>query len=248
MLEKIRASNTSVDSINLKNITLQFDTRNRKPTESNYSWNVYSSGYNGRRGDLNITGNQLQNIISMRVVSFWLPISTTNYYKKIRMFIKEFGSQSISVSEFLGPNEENYTEPYHFEFNVEKIEGNRAFLVPERNTFLFTTPMTQTDTFTVIFRSPFENTPVETDSGVFVVTYGATTTLVTTSSHKLSTGDVVYLTGISTGVKFLNNALNTFSGLPVTVLSTTQLSVPVDSSAATVPNQVILLCITVVNE
>jgi hypothetical protein len=240
-LKKIQFSNTNYQSVNLKTITIQFDTRNNNRLGTDdYTWGIQNTGFNGTRGDIYVQ-DMPQNLIYMKITEMEVPYTenATNYYNTLRLLIKEFSAQSITVSQFLGPTQtRNNTSPYHFEFQVKSINRNRAIIVPVQPLYIFRRPITQMDRVTLLWYNPYEPIRFDTDQLDFVATYGGATTVFNSPTpHNLTTGDLVYINNASTGSLSLDNILNNTNGLPVTVLSTTSISVSVNSATATVLSQ-----------
>lgn len=240
-LKKIQFSNTNYKSVNLKTISIQFDTRNNnRLNTSDYTWGIQNTGFNGTRGDIYVQ-DMPQNLIYMKITEMEIPYTENiaNYYNTLRMLIREFSAQSITVSQFLGPTQTlNNTSPYHFEFQVKSINRNRATIVPVHPLYIFRRPITQMDRITLLWYNPYEPIKFDTDQLDFVGTYGgATATFVSPTPHNLTTGDLIYINNASTGVTSLNNVLNSYNGLIVTVLTTNSISVSVDTTAATILSQ-----------
>lgn len=235
-LKKIQFSNTNYQSVNLKTITIQFDTRNNNRLGSNdHTWGIQNTGFNGTRGDIYVQ-DMPQNLIYMKITEMEVPYTEniTNYYNALRLLIKEFSAQSITVNQFLGATQtSNNTSPYHFEFQIKSINRNRALIVPVQPLYIFRRPVTQMDRITLLWYNPYEPVRFDTDQLDFTATYGGATTLFNSPTpHNLTTGDLIYINNASTGIPALNNILNSNNGLVVTVLSTTSISVSVDSTSA----------------
>ena len=236
-IKKIQFSNTTYQSVNLKTITIQFDTRNNSRLNSqDYTWGIQNTGFNGTRGDIYVQ-DMPQNLIYMKITEMEVPYTEniTNYYNTLRLLIREFSAQSITVSQFLGPTQtQNNTSPYHFEFQVKSVNRGRAIIVPTQPLYIFRRPITQMDRITLLWYNPYEPVRFDTDQLDFTGVYGGATAVFNSPTpHNLTTGDLVYINNASTGVTQLNNLLNTNNGLPVTVLSTTSISVSIDTTAAT---------------
>jgi hypothetical protein len=242
MFTRVQTSNINYYNINLPHQIIQFDSRNRLPqtnngNPSNYRWNLHTAGKPGQIGDIRIQ-DTLQQLVQMKLFPFWAPInpSVINPYNKIRMLILEYAAQSTQVHEFNDPSMSiPTTEQYHFELEVQKIQGDRMYLVPRENgEFHFRKPVAKNfDTFTTHFRTPFLNEVFDADSGVFIITYGNPTLFTITSpmSFNLNTGDLIYVYNSHSGNSAIDNEINRQSGQIITKLSNTQFTIAVDTSS-----------------
>jgi hypothetical protein len=237
MFNKIQTISTDYDNITLVHQLIQFDSRNRLPVTYNtneYKWNVHTSGQTGQLGNVRIL-DTLQQIVRMQAYPFWAPVnnSVLNPYAKIRMLIKEFVSQSVIVSEFNDPDQSTPTiEYYHWEFEVQEVSGDRMYLVPKQPLFTFRKPMARIDTITTQFRTPFSDEVFDPDSGVFTITYANPTlfTITNPAVHLLNTGDLIYVYNSDSGDTTIDAEINNVNGHIITKLSTTEFTIPVDSS------------------
>jgi hypothetical protein len=239
MFSRIQSINTNYYNINLPFQILQFDSRNRLPMNagsSEYRWNVHHSGQTGQLGNIRVL-DTVQQIIRVEAFPFWAPVNATtnnNPYLKIRMLIHELMSQSPIASEWNDPDQSIPTdEIYTFEFDVTDQVADRIFLVPKQTTFELRKPLSQLFSLTTTFRTPFEEEVFDPDNGIFTVTYGLPTlfTITTPAVHLLNTGDLVYVYNVDSGNTTIDNLINRRQGYFITVLSTTQFTIPVDSSA-----------------
>jgi hypothetical protein len=239
MFKKMNQMWTDFDSINLPHQTIQLDSRNRLQTHvqpNEYRWYIHAAGKPGRPGDVQIQ-DTLQQVISMKINPFWIPLVTTmnSYYQKIRLLIKEFSSQSISVTEYFNPSDNQANiETYHWEFDVVQVDGSRMLLKTKEPLFVFRKPFARVETLTFIFRTPFSIMPLLPDRGIYTVTYGSPTVynLTSATNNFLSTGDLIYVLNTDSGVTAVNIGLTDPNGFIVTKITDTQFTIPFDSSAA----------------
>jgi len=239
MFSRIQSIYTAYDNINLVHQVIQLDSRNRLPSlygsnSSEYKWNIHTSGQPGQLGDVRIQDTS-QQIIQLKAYPFWSPVnaSTSNPYFKARLLLKEFTSQSITVSEFNNPGQSVPTlENYHFEFEVQKTVGDRMYLVPKQPLFSFRKPMARVETLTTVFRTPFEEELFDPDSGVFTITYGNPTLFTITNPlvHLLNTGDLIYVYNSDSVNANINAEINDVAGHIITKLNASQFTISVDSS------------------
>jgi hypothetical protein len=239
MFSRIQSINTNYYNINLIHQLIQLDSRNRLPATygsnpNEYKWNIHTSGLPGQLGDVRIQ-DTTQQIIQMTLFPFWAPVnaSVSNPYFKMRLLFKEFVSQSITVSEFNNSGQSTPTlENYHFELEVDKIVGDRMYLIPRQSLFNFRKPMARMETLTTQFRTPFNEEVFDPDSGVFTITYGNPTlfTITSPSVHLLNTGDLIYVYNSNSGNSTIDAIINDSIGYDITKLSATQFTIQVDSS------------------
>lgn len=225
-------------SVNLPHQTVPLDSRNRLITNSSlteYSWNIHTAGQFGSQGDIKIQ-DTLQQVIQMSLGGFWLPMTpiTGSYYDKIHMLVKEFSSQSIFVSEFLSSNNNRPTVSYyHFEFNITQTSGSKVFLEPVKRSYEFRKPISQVNTLTINFRTPFGQLILPPDRGVFTMTFGNPTIFDITSdpAHGLATGDLIYILNAATGNTIIDKLITREEGYIITKISATSFSIALDTSS-----------------
>jgi hypothetical protein len=215
----------------------------------NFRWELNAAAVAGNIGSIRLQ-DTLQQIIEMDLAPFWLPIGPNmiadiNTYQTVRLFIQEFAAQAITVAEYNDPTRIAPTfEPYHFELDVERTvpatlvanQPGRAYVRP-RQPFRFRKPMAKNlDTITTILRTPYQPAALEFDSAYFTVTYGNPTTFTITTPTILPiliTGDLVYVYNAApngTGANTLTGIINNPAGHQITVISTTQFSIAVNST------------------
>jgi hypothetical protein len=240
MMARFQGLTTNYYNINLFRQIIQFDSRNRLPTGTgstafDYSWNIHNSAITGQIGSIRIQ-DTIQQIIMMTLYPFWAPVNSTtlNIYDEFRLLIKEFSSQSTTSFEFNDADQSVPTaHPYHFQLRVQKLQGDRMYLVPVQREFKFRAPMARAETITTQFRTPFEHDMFDPDSGIFTVTFANPTlfTITNPAVHLLNTGDLIYVYNLDSSSSSINNEINRKQGQIITKLSATQFTIAVDSSA-----------------
>lgn len=235
------------NDVSIYSIFIPVDSQNRltsDTTPTEFKWNIHASGSAGQLGNIQLQ-NQIDNIIKIGIGSFWLPMSPVvgSYYNRIRMFIKEFQSQAITVSNFLNNTPNGVLQSfYHFEFEIEKSNNNFVLLNPINREYVFNTPFQKMDTITITFYTPFSIMTFAQDRGYYTVTYGNPTSFLLTglinstippTNTGLSTGDLVYVVNSNSGNSTIDNALNSPNGYYITKTSNLTFNIPVDSSILT---------------
>lgn len=237
MFARIQTIGTNYFNINLVHQIIQFDSRNRLPISNpnEFSWDVHTAGKPGQLGAVRVL-DTVHQIIQLRAYPFWVPVndSTSNPYAKIRLLIREFSSQSVTVSEF---NNADLSIPttsnYHFEFDVQQVVADRMLLVPVQDTYSFRKPMNVMDRITTQFFTPFQTEVFDPDFGVYTVFYGAITLFSITSAaaHLLNTGDLVYVYNSDSGDAAIDAAMNRTSGWYITKVGPATFTIPLDTSS-----------------
>lgn len=242
MFNRIQSVHTTYFHINLPHQIIPLDSRNRKQTGNNtiYTWNLNPSGKPGIRGDLWLQ-DTVQQVIQMRISPFWIPAHRLDpiFYRKVRLLIHEFLDQTIRHSEFTGPNENVLVKYFHFELEVDSIIGNRAYLVPVKDTFTFRRVIAQVNTITISFTTPFATLDLEPDSGIFSITPGNPTVFTSVINHNLDTGDLIYVQNSNAGDSF-DAIFNRENGHYIVVTSPTQFTIAIDSTASIVQNNILV--------
>jgi hypothetical protein len=230
--------------IELARQTIQLDSRYRLPIDNPYEWkwNLHNAGTAGKIGDVR-TQDTLQQIISMQVGSLWLPLpanSTSSYYGRVRLLVRELLAQSIQSTQFLNPlGSPTATDAlieqnsYHWEFNIEQIVNGRARLVPINEKFMFRKPVARLETITLQWRTPYELLTLPIDRETIEMTFGNPTQLgvVFPLTHNLINGDLVYILNSNCGNATLDAALTQHYGYIVTVIDPQTFSIAIDASA-----------------
>jgi hypothetical protein len=225
-----------------RHIYLSLDTKNRNRSSSaqsgkltNFSW-IFTKTLDSKEGSVVCIAEDVNRIVSMGVndIRLYYSAEADNMFKIITMGIKEFDSQStIATSNWR----------YHFQFNVYQ-EGKTILLKnyrEEDNVFEFPTPISQINTITLYFGSPFTTIPFEQDFYIVsIVPFDAVSSYVQfTSSPNINSGELLYFTGFSTGNStqdaIIISQINSDSGFISTVIDTTTVSIPIDIRSVTFP-------------
>jgi hypothetical protein len=237
MFNHMRQVWTTFATVTLPHQTIPLDTRNRLLTHyvnNEFKWSLNLAGQPGQLGNLRIQDN-LQEIIKMKICPFWIPANDVmdDYYAKVRMLIKEFQSQSIEVTQFLDPQEcIPTTQYYHFEFEIQRRDKNRIYLVPVCPEFIFRKPFARVETLTICFFSPYELIDFDADRIVSTVNAANPAQFTSTTPHNLATGDLVYVLNYDSGISSLNSEVNRQKGYFVTKIDATNFTIEVDTTAA----------------
>jgi len=229
---------TTYQTITLPHLTVPLDSRNRLVTHNTageYKWNIHAAGKPGQLGDMRIQ-DVLEQVIQMKICPLWIPVNDVldDYYAKIRMLIKEFSSQSNQTTQFLDAQECIPTvQNYHFEFEIQRRDKNRLYLVPICDTYKFRKPFARVETLTTCFFAPFDKVDLDADRIVCSVASGNPTIFTSSTPHNLATGDLVYvLNYASTNIPTLDNEVNRIKGYIVTKIDATNFSIPVDTTGS----------------
>lgn len=237
MFKGLRQSWTTFQTITLPHQTVPLDSRNRlltHTTTGEYKWNLHSAGQPGRLGDLQLQ-DTLSEIIRMKICPFWIPVNDVmdDYYAKIRLLIREFSSSSTQVTEFLTPDETTpTTEHFHFEFEIDRRDKDRVYLIPVCDTYTFTKPFARPETITTHFRAPYDPIDLDADRVVCVVSAASPAVFTSTVPHNVSTGDLVYVIKYGSASASLNQEVNRSKGYFATKLDNFNFTLPVDTTSA----------------
>ena len=249
ILGKLNYNYTTYNNVSLQRQSVPLDSRYRILATSNnyeYSWNLNPSGIPGQVGNIR-TQRTIKQIIQMNISSFTIPAKFSNLkYPKIRLFVKEFISQSNIVTLYQNnSNQAAQLSYYHFEFNVTK-NGDLYNLEPINHSYSFMNPVTVIETITISLYTPFDLYYFQQDRAVFTVTYGNPTIFTYQSNYLtpnqvqqttyplLSTGDTVYILDVidPTGVSnyTIDNLVNRQAGWTIVMTGINQFTIPVDTS------------------
>lgn len=241
MFTGFRQSWTTFQTVTLPHLTIPLDSRNRlltHTTTGEYKWNIHAAGKPGQLGDMRIQ-DVLEQVIQMKICPFWIPVNDVldDYYAKVRLLIREFSSQSIQSTQFLNADETIPTvHNYHFEFEIQRRDKNRLYLVPVCNIFTFRKPFARVETLTTCFFSPFDKINLDADRVTCSVASGNPTIFTSSVPHNLATGDLVYvLNYASANIPTLNVEVNRIQGYIVTKIDAYNFSIPVDTTGS-LPN------------
>ena len=221
----------------LRRAYLYLDSRNRILTTEN--WSKFSWYYTiDRTINQGVITNVLgfSNIIAMKLLQPILPkasnLITTN--QRISILIEEFA--------YYAHNRKyhwlcRYTDEYKLHDGFDPNPPLRKINVNVSDgIFKFPEPVNFNGTLTLTFGNPTDLVVFNRDRDVGTVSaYGATTTITVVNPHNLLDGDLVKISGFTTGtLSYDNNSINTLDGLYVTVTSGNTFTIPVDTSSGAV--------------
>lgn len=231
-------------NINLPHTIVPFDSRYRSMSHTipnSIQWKLQSSGFEGGIGDIRLL-DTLQEIIYVKICPFWIPLGSNKdgYYDKITMTIHEFCGQSAHFAEHRGRDQKDvYPIDHHFEFDIDRIDGNRIYLNPICDRFIPRKPISRVENITVSFRNPFQQVTILDDRGTFSVTPGLPTLFTGTVSHNLATGDLVYILNYTNSTS-IDALMNQAEGHFITRIDDLQFSIPVDTTGLPSPDVFII--------
>ena len=221
---------------NYNNVYFLLDSyyRNLSTDNSVFNWSVNYGSNTSTQGSVNTLDTNIKNIMYIQFDRSSIPYlpSADNIYNKISLEIEEFNNSSVIL---------NSGRRYHLLFDSE-IDGNRINLSPSRNddgTYRFTNPIRILNSFTIKFRSPFEQIIFNKDRyNVIISSINATQSLITfTEDHGVNDGELVYITEFTTNAPTTDAAIidtvNSDNGYIVTFISNTTLRIEVNTSGAT---------------
>jgi hypothetical protein len=214
-----------------KYINVCLDSRNRVLDGSltRFKW-TYSNTPTTEQGTF-ISVEAIRNIRSIRVNNIRLPLceGLDQDSKLITLSFAEYNSSGAQAYNNRG---------YHFQFRPE-VDGQYVDLSTfgyNDGIFRFPTRIPNINSLTVSFGNPHELVEFDSDRGVFTVSgYGASTLeLTTTTDHRVSTGDRIFISNFATRNPVrhysLEATINSSKGHEATELSDTMLSIPVAGS------------------
>jgi hypothetical protein len=237
MFNSFRQVWTTFATVSLPHQTIPLDSRNRLLNHNEvgeYKWYIHAAGVPGQLGNLRIQ-DTLQEVIKMRVCPFWIPVNDVmdDYYGKVRLLIKEFQSQSIQVTQFLDSQEcEPTVQNYHFEFEIERRDKNKLYLIPCNPDYIFRKPFARVETITTCFFSPYDFIDLDADRVVCTVNDANPAQFTSSQPHNLATGDLVYVLDYDSGIQSLNTAMNRTKGYIATKIDDVNFTIEVDTTAA----------------
>jgi hypothetical protein len=247
VLAKLQSYNLTYDHISLPNKTVQLDTRNMIAVNfgsllTKFMWYVNGTSYGvlGQLGNTRVS-EKFTHVIQIEFSTFFIPLRAfvnKQIPPKLRMFIVEIASQANIVSNYYGPGQVNTDEKYyHVELATALVgSGNDVVqLTPIERSFKLLRPFTSLDTLTLEFLDNYDQIVFEADRGIYTVS-SANPAVFTlgTGTHGLSTGDKVVVYNYESANATTNRAMNIESGLPITKLSNSSFSVPIDTSAVAI--------------
>jgi hypothetical protein len=206
-----------------QNNTFRFTFQNVPVSNVQYNGSIYID-------------SSLKFISQIEIGQFYMSKISTNYIKyfgKLCIYFSEFSSQAINAS---------LNKKYHFAFNITDV-GSRYLLTPEKDKFNFDPPINVIESLTFNFLtldSDFNILP-DRDNNATII-YGNPSQVVTSVSHGLSTGDIIYMSGFNSANATLNNTINNIEGNFITKTGDTTFTIQgLDSSSLGVGNSKILV-------
>jgi hypothetical protein len=193
-----------------------------------FKWS-FSNTMSTQQGTFN-TISPVRDIIAIKVFPIKIPytVNAENPTKNITMYYGEFSNQCVLAQE---------NRKYHHWFDYVKEDDWLTLNADKYNegVYNFDKPITTLDTLTVSFGAPLQVIRFDVDRMTCTVTSGVTTTLTFSSAHNLDSGYTVYISNYTTTDAAADvtiiNAINKSSGLEVTRISSTAVTIAVNSSA-----------------
>ena len=217
---------------NVKKAYIVLDSRNRRLESTD--WSKFSWYYGGSRviqqGQVTST-LPFNNIIAMQLYQPIIPRGTGLLTSTQRI--------SVLLEELDGYAYISDNRRYHWLFRYNNLYNSTRSLNLNLNEyndglFKFPTAVNLIGGITFSFGNPSDQVTFIRDRDTASTSaYGASTTIQTVNPHNLVNGDVVIITGFSTGFPeyFDNNIVNNLEGFVVTVVSPNHFTIPVDTSA-----------------
>lgn len=204
-----------------------------------FQW-IYNDASDLPTRGVSTAGGTVRNVVAMKMYQFVFPnVSTLNVDSgRIGVFIQEFKDASFIAN---GPTS------YHWLLRV--AQGNA---LPQPSPFFvqcetedyqdgilyFNKPLVNIDRFTISFSDPLNTISIPYDRSLATLTYGATTTLITSIPNNLSIGGRVMITGFTTDapntdVSTITQMNNPLGLLVSNIINDTTFVVDVDTSTIT---------------
>jgi hypothetical protein len=215
--------------INLRDSYVGIDSYNRN-TGADYASPIPSMEFDIARIALGTkvinTYKEPQRVVSATVGKFRIPLDNTSWllYDKIMLDVSQFSHTAFMGKSF----------PHQFEFDIATSPDGRHIIltpIPGFNRVTFFSPLPIVDKMTLTFYDSFNKMVFNPDRGI----YSASNTnpaMFTGPTNTLQTGDVVVITNFKSTSQPLNQSINE-GYFPVTVVSSTQFTIPVDFSGLT---------------
>lgn len=191
-----------------------------------FKWN-YSNTLTPGQGMFNSTHN-IRNITGIRVCDLRLPL--------VEDLNGDSGRVSMLLHEFSTVGTISPRRNWHFLFASER-DGNYVNLTREgfqENFFQFTTPIPTINSLSVSFGNPFQQISFDADRMSFQVITGSTTEFISSSDHKLTTGDIVFVQQFlplnANRHSLLVSTIQQSSGHEITRLSDTTFSIDINTT------------------
>lgn len=198
-----------------------------------FKWS-FSNTVAAKQGTFN-TISPVRDIIAIKVMPFKIPytVNAENPTKNITLYYNEFSNQCVIAQE---------GRKYHHWFDYVKEDDWLTLDATKYNDgiYNFDKPITSLDTLSVSFGAPLQLIQFDLDRINATFTTGNPTTITFPSAHNLDNGYTIYFTDFSsTSVADASivAAINKLIGHEVTRISSTVITIPVDTSTfAGVPN------------
>jgi hypothetical protein len=217
-------------AVRQKKAYICLDSFNRRLDTDAYSW--YYSEYRTTAQGFITSTVPLANIKSIKLYQPSIPAyPQLNSMNRVSIYFREFGVYAYQPSN---------GAPYHYLLRYTPSAASARYVdlnLEEANGGIFTfyKPITKLDTLSVSFGNPSEIILFKNDRDDGVVTgYGAVTTFTMANAHNLQTGDVVYITGFTTGTPGYEAGINTQLGVAITRTGNNTFTIAVNTSSSAV--------------
>jgi hypothetical protein len=180
--------------------------------------------------------SRIQDVLYMQIQPFYIPYTPAadNVYRRVSMLVDEFSALAVVAHE---------NRRYHYMLQSER-DGNRIRLDPpstDEGKYRFSTPINRVDQLTISFGAPLTSIVFEPDR--FNITIAPInpleTHLVFPQAHNMTNGEIVILSGYTTGAALADeakiNIINQLDGHVVNVVNATTLSIAINLTLITLP-------------
>lgn len=228
--------------INIKDYYLNLDSWSKNISESNlsdgligYDLFTYFSNIGTLKYSIAID-EELVDSYEIKVHPFIIPEillpASLFVFKRVYLDIKNISRNCIYYR--LGGG----SSKYHFEFSIGTPSGGTVELTPikGRNKIILKHPLYELTKIIVQLKTPMRSIPLPNDvlsNNTLVPTTNPAQ--ITSVSHGLTTGDLVFIQFFESTVSIVNNQMNSTDGLIVTVLDPDNFTVPVDATLILIP-------------
>lgn len=214
----------------LSKTRILLDSRNRSFDTDGTSlikW-YFSNTIGVQQGSFNST-SPIRDIVAIKVLPFKIPYNSTaeNPTGNISMYFNEFSNQCVIAPE---------SARYHYWFSYVQEGDWLALNAQDYNegVYWFDKPITTLDTLSVSFGAPLSSIVFDIDRLPATITIGSPTTLTFAQNHNINTGNTLYFTNFTTTNTSADAvqiaAMNSTNGLSITRISSTVVTVPVNTS------------------
>ena len=220
---------------------IMFDSKYRILNESKnaniteFIWG-YTPGKTIQVGNVN-SSSEIENIVCLRLQSFCMPYGIEFYdglssYTRISVVIEEISAQSYIVSAV----KRSHWILKHNEFKSTPDTKRIEFSADDFNNgeYWFNKPITYLDNLTIKIGSPTLPISFNYDRDTCTATYGNPTIITTTYPHKFTGSTYITLSNFTTNDpitdKAIIDSINSSSEIKATVIDSTNLSIPIDTS------------------